>query len=281
MTETKSSKADLFQSYMSAANKFPLFSKEEEKKLTEEYFSSKNEELRIKLINHNLRLVAKIALEYRFAYSYLMDLVQEGNIGLIKSVEKFDPFLGVPFASYAGQWIRAFILRFLINNAKLVKIGTTNSQRKMFFNLAKEKARLEAAGIEITDANIAEHFNVSEKEVVEMNQRMDSDKSLSLDEENKCELPFDSDGVIQPDALYEREEYQALLHAKLDEYREKLVKKDAKLKLLVFDLRIMADEPEKFQVIADREDVRVSKQYVQQVDLEIKKELTSYLRKFA
>ncbi len=114
----------------------------------------------------NLRLVVKIAYEYKRAYRNMMDLVQEGNIGLMQAVKRFDPHRGVKLSSYSAWWIRAYILRFILNNWRLVKLGTTQAQRKLFFNLNKERARLAAMGIEPTHEEIAKRLEVDTKTCV-------------------------------------------------------------------------------------------------------------------
>src|SRR4029078_8829639 len=131
------------------------------------------------LVTSNLRLVVKIAYDYRRAYRHVMDLIQEGDIGLRQAVKRYDPYKGVKLSSYAAWWIRAYILRFILNNWRLVKLGTTQAQRKLFFNLNKEKPKLAALGIEPTAAEIANRLHVEEKEVVEMDRRLaQSEKSL-------------------------------------------------------------------------------------------------------
>src|SRR5207249_8461462 len=132
------------------------------------------------LVTANLRLVVLIAREYQRAFQNLLDLVQEGNIGLMEAVKKFDPYRGVRFPSYAVWWIRAYIIRFIMNNFRMVKVGTTQAQRRLFFNLQKEKQRLEAEGFEITPKLIARRLDVKPSEVIEMEQRM-SGRDLSVD----------------------------------------------------------------------------------------------------
>ena len=127
----------------------------------------------------NLRLVVKIAYEYRRAYKNIMDLVQEGNIGLMQAVKRYDPYRGVKLSSYAAWWIRAYILRFILNNWRLVKLGTTQAQRKLFFNLNKEKARALGDGHRAHAAEIAKQLNVEEQDVTDMDVRLSSsEKSL-------------------------------------------------------------------------------------------------------
>src|SRR5207248_2829576 len=127
-----------------------------------------------------LRLVVKIAYEYRRAYRNLMDLIQEGNIGLMQAVKRYDPYRGVKLSSYAAWWIRAYILRFILNNWRLVKLGTTQAQRKLFFNLNKEKQRLLSLGVDPSSAELAKRLDVPESEVTEMDRRL-SGADVSLD----------------------------------------------------------------------------------------------------
>src|SRR5206468_6701404 len=124
-------------------------------------------------ITANLRLVVKIAHEYRRAHRTLLDLVQEGNLGLLQAVRKYDPYRGVKLSSYAAWWIRAYILKFILNNWRLVKIGTTQAQRKLFFNLRKEKEKLEQLGFAPEHRLLAERLDVTETEVAEMERRLE------------------------------------------------------------------------------------------------------------
>ena len=106
-------------------------------------------------------LVVRIALSFRRAARNLLDLIQEGNIGLLQAIQRFDPELGVRLPTYAAWWIRAYMVKFLLDNVRLVRVGTTNARRKLLRNLRKEKARLEAAGFEVGPKLLAEHFGVS------------------------------------------------------------------------------------------------------------------------
>ena len=143
------------------------------------FLQTQDPALAAQLVTANLRLVVKIAYEYRRAYKNIMDLVQEGNIGLMQAVKRYDPYRGVKLSSYAAWWIRAYILRFILNNWRLVKLGTTQAQRKLFFNLRKKRAELVAMGIDPTDAEVAKQLNVPESDVAEMDVRLQSsEKSL-------------------------------------------------------------------------------------------------------
>ena len=167
--------------YMRDVNRYSLLSTAEEKALAVKYFDDGDLDAARELVTANLRLVVKIAYNYRQAYKNLLDLVQEGNIGLMQAVKKYDPYKGVKLSSYAAWWIRAYMLRFILNNHRLVKVGTTQAQRKLFFNLQKEKARLGAMGIEATADVIAKNLKVPEKDVVSMDMRLSSgDASLDV-----------------------------------------------------------------------------------------------------
>ena len=128
----------------------------------------------------NLRLVVKIAMEYRRAWTNVLDLIQEGNVGLVQAVQRFDPFQGTQLSSYAAYWIRAYILKYLIDNIRLVRLGTSRAQRKLFFRLNKEKRELERQGFEAGPKLLAERLDVSEADVIDMEQRL-AESDLSMD----------------------------------------------------------------------------------------------------
>ena len=163
---------DPLSTYMSETRRYPLLTPEEERSLAIKLVEHGDTTAARKLIEANLRLVVKIAYEYRRAHRNLLDLVQEGNIGLIQAVGKFDPHRGVKLSSYAAFWIRAYILKFILNNWRLVKIGTTQAQRKLFFNLRKEREKLEQLGFQPSSALLAEKLDVPEKDVIEMERRL-------------------------------------------------------------------------------------------------------------
>ena len=178
--EAALSRSDPLQAYLREVQRHALLTLDEEKELTQRYAKTQDVRTAARLVTSNLRLVVKLAYEYRRAYKNIMDLIQEGNIGLMQAVKRYDPYRGVKLSSYAAWWIRAYILRFILNNWRLVKLGTTQAQRKLFFNLNKEKAKLAALGIEPTAAEIALRLHVEEKEVVEMDRRLSSGEA-SLD----------------------------------------------------------------------------------------------------
>jgi RNA polymerase sigma-32 factor len=143
---------DPLSAYLREVQRHPLLAPEETQSLAEKFVKTQDSVAAARLVTSNLRLVVKIAYEYRRAYKNIMDLIQEGNIGLMQAVKRYDPYRGVKLSSYAAWWIRAYILRFILNNWRLVKLGTTQAQRKLFFNLRKKRAELQALGIDPTNA---------------------------------------------------------------------------------------------------------------------------------
>jgi RNA polymerase sigma-32 factor len=173
-------RADALQRYMAEVSRHPLLSREEEHDLAVKFRQTHDPEIAYRLVTANLRLVVKIAHEYRRAAFNLLDLIQEGNVGLMHAVQKYDPFRGVKLSSYAAWWIRAYILRYLMDNWRMVKLGTTQAQRKLFFNLRKEQERLLNQGFEAAPKLLAEKLDVSEQDVREMDQRLSNDE-FSID----------------------------------------------------------------------------------------------------
>ena len=273
------SRSDPLSAYMREVQRHALLSPDEEHRLAVSY--QKNPEdltAAARLVTANLRLVVKIAYEYRRAYKNMMDLIQEGNIGLMQAVKKYDPYRGVKLSSYAAWWIRAYMLRFILNNWRLVKLGTTQAQRKLFFNLSKEKARLSALGIEPTDAEIAKRLNVAESEVAEMDKRLSrSDASLDAsvgesDGRSVSRVELMPSLNSTPDQIAEGAELSEMLQGRLSEFREKLTGKD----IIIFDKRVVADEPLTLQELGD--EFGVSRERVRQLEARLTGKLRDYLK---
>ena len=271
-------RVDALQAYMREVQRHPLLSTDEEHKLAIEYTQGQSADVAARLITANLRLVVKIAYEYRRAYRNMMDLVQEGNIGLMQAVKRYDPYRGVKLSSYAAWWIRAYMLRFILNNWRLVKVGTTQAQRKLFFNLSKEKARLTAMGIEPSHAEIAKRLNVSESEVTEMDRRLArADASLDAtvneaDGRSTTRLELMPSGNATPDQIAEGSELSELLQNELEVFRKTLTGKD----IDIFDKRIVADEPLTLQELGDG--FGVSRERVRQLESRLMGKLREHLR---
>jgi RNA polymerase sigma-32 factor len=271
-------KFDALQAYMREVQRHPLLSADEEHTLAVQYQKTEDRDVAARLVTANLRLVVKIAYEYRRAYRNMMDLVQEGNIGLMQAVKRYDPYRGVKLSSYAAWWIRAYMLRFILNNWRLVKVGTTQAQRKLFFNLNKEKARLTAMGIEPSHAEIAKRLNVAESEVTEMDRRLArADASLDAtvneaDGRSTTRLELMPSSNATPDQIAEGSEFSELLHAQLNEFRTTLSGKDIE----IFDKRVVADEPLTLQELGDQ--FGVSRERVRQLEARLMGKLREHLR---
>jgi RNA polymerase sigma-32 factor len=271
---------DALQTYLREVQRHPLLSPEETQALAVKFLESQDPALAARLVTANLRLVVKIAYEYRRAYKNIMDLIQEGNIGLMQAVKRYDPYRGVKLSSYAAWWIRAYILRFILNNWRLVKLGTTQAQRKLFFNLRKKRSELQALGIDPTNAEIAKQLEVPESEVEEMDARLQaSEKSLDApvgDSEGRAIAKVDMmpSAVEGPEALMADGELQALLKEKLAEFRRTLEGKDKEL--AIFDERLVADEPLTLQELGDR--FGISRERVRQLEQRLTGRLREYLR---
>jgi RNA polymerase sigma-32 factor len=271
---------DPLSAYLREVQKHPLLSPEETQSLAEKFVQGQDPRVAARLVTSNLRLVVKIAYEYRRAYKNIMDLIQEGNIGLMQAVKRYDPYRGVKLSSYAAWWIRAYILRFILNNWRLVKLGTTQAQRKLFFNLRKKRAELQALGVDPTNAEIAKQLNVPENEVAEMDVRLQaSEKSLDApigDGEGRATAKIDTmpSMVEGPEGLLADSELQGLLKEKLASFRETLAGKDKEL--AIFDERLVADEPLTLQELGDR--FGISRERVRQLEQRLTGRLRDYLR---
>ncbi len=271
---------DALSAYLREVQRHPLLSAEETHTLAEQFVTKQDAAVAARLVTANLRLVVKIAYEYRRAYRNIMDLIQEGNIGLMQAVKRYDPYRGVKLSSYAAWWIRAYILRFILNNWRLVKLGTTQAQRKLFFNLRKKRAELQAMGIDPTNAEIAKQLNVPESEVAEMDVRLQaSEKSLDApigDGEGRATAKIDTmpSMVEGPEALMADSELQGLLKEKLGSFRETLTGKEKEL--AIFDERLVSDEPLTLQELGDR--FGISRERVRQLEQRLTGRLREYLR---
>jgi RNA polymerase sigma-32 factor len=270
-------KRDPLQAYMQEARRYPLLTPEEEHALAVKLFEHGDTVAARKLVEANLRLVVKIAYEYRRAHKNLLDLVQEGNIGLIQAVRKFDPYRGVKLSSYGAFWIRAYILKFILNNWRLVKIGTTQAQRKLFFNLRKEKERLEHLGFQPTTALLAENLQVTEKEVEEMDKRLSSpeaslDAPVSADDDGaRTRLDYLPSDDARPDVVVEQNEFAALLREKLETFAQTLEGREQ----TIFRERWLTDAPKTLQEIGD--EYGVSRERARQLEKRLLGRLRKYL----
>ncbi len=265
------------QRYLAEIRRFPVLSREEEHKLAVDYKEYGNLEAAYKLVMGNLRLVVMIAREYQKAFKNLLDLIQEGNMGLMEAVKNFDPYRGVRFPSYAVWWIRAYIIRYIMSDWRMVKIGTTQAQRKLFFNLQKEKEKLEAEGITPGPKLLAQRLNVKENEVIEMEQRLGS-RDLSVDVpigegDEATLLNFLPDDKQSPEEQIAETQYRELLREKMAQFAQGLKDKE----LVIYQERLLNEDPLTLREIGEK--YGISRERVRQIEERVKKKLKTYLSK--
>ena len=276
---TSLARQDPLASYMAEVTKHPLLTREEEVALARTYRDTGDVKAAYKLVASNLRLVVKLAHEYHRNPLALLDLIQEGNIGLMQAVKKFDPERGVKLSSYAAWWIRAYILRYIMDNWKMVKLGTTEAQRKLFFKLRQEQERLLKQGVEVTPKLLAERLNVTEQDVIDMDQRLGNDE-VSIDapvpgsEDEKTSrgdrlLP---NNAIGADEALGNKELRELFRTKLAKFSEQLSEKDR----YIFEKRLTSDEPMTLQDIGSH--YGVSRERARQLEAALMDRMRKYMR---
>jgi RNA polymerase sigma-32 factor len=275
---------DPLRAYMAEVQRHPVLSREEEHALAVRYRDTGDLDAAYKLVASNLRLVVKIAHEYRRTAFQLLDLVQEGNMGLMQAVKKYDPMKGVKLSSYAAWWIRAYIIRFIMENWRLVKLGTTQAQRKLFFNLGKEREKLLARGIEPTPRLLAKNLQVEEHEVEEMSARMAGD-DVSLDapigpdddDARQTRLDrFADGGAASPDDRIGDDQLRRLFREKLDAFARTITDEKERY---IFEHRLLPPEgtaPLTLQEVGDR--FRLTRERARQIEAKLTGRLREYLR---
>ncbi|MDH3356764.1 MAG: RNA polymerase factor sigma-32 [Desulfobacteraceae bacterium] len=276
-SDTALVKFDPLQRYLAEISKYKLLTREQEIELGKRVQEEGDTEAAYVLVTANLRLVVKIALEFQRVWMQnLLDLIQEGNIGLMQAVKKFDPYKNVKFSYYASFWIKAYILKFIMDNWRLVKIGTTQGQRKLFFKLKKEKQKLIDQGFDPKPKLLSERLGVSEREIVDMDQRLDGwDVSLDAplkDDSDAGRIEFLSSEIESTEDQVAKKEIETLLHNKIDEFKKTMTERE----LEIFEKRIFADSPATLQDIGDR--YGISRERVRQVEKNIIKKLRVFFK---
>jgi len=247
-----------------------------EQELARQYRDRGDTEAARRLITANLRLVVKLALMYRRAFRNVWDLIQEGNIGLMEALKRYDPEQKVRFSTYAAWWIKAYMLKYLLDNHRLVRVGTTNARRKLLYNLRKEQRKLAAEGIQATPKLLAERFGVSEEDVVEVDKALSS-RDVSVD------APLGEDSrrtfaeVLPAEQVSVEEQVSvAELREKVDRALEAFKKTVGPRDRALIELRLAADEPVTLQELGNR--FGVTREAMRQAENKLKKKLAVYLR---
>ena len=261
--------------YLQEISQYKLLSREETAELAIRYQENQDPEAAYQLVTANLRLVVKVAMDFqKYWMQNFLDLIQEGNVGLVQAVKKFDPYRGVKFSYYAAYWIRAYILKSIMDNWRLVKIGTTQAQRKLFFSLNKERKLLEAQGFKPEPKLLAERLNVKESEVIEMSQRMGgNDLSLEApvrDDSNEEQKDFLAHQGPSIEEIVAATEVKAKVTEVLDKLRKNLNDKE---KAILKD-RLLNDEPLTLQTIADK--FGISRERVRQIEANLLNKMRSF-----
>jgi RNA polymerase sigma-32 factor len=249
---------------------------EEEYELARKQFDEGDVGAAHRLVTSNLRLVVKIANDFRQAQLNLLDLIQEGNYGLMQAVKRFNPYKGVKLSSYAAWWIRAYILKYIMDNKSQVRIGTTADQRKLYYNLEKTARKLLQEYDHVDAKLLADHLNVREKDVLEMQARLAA-PDVSLD----APLGEESEGVSRvallpaetetADEQLANDEVRRIFAEHLEDFRKILKGRD----LEVFDARLMAEDPLTLQDLGDK--YGITRERARQIEARILEKLRSFV----
>ena len=271
-----SNKTDLLSYYLAEVRQYPLLDPAEEKELAIRYQDHGDPDAAHQLVTANLRLVVKLAFQYHRQWSNVLDLIQEGNVGLVEALSRYDPYRGIRFSSYAQYWIRAMILRFLMDNYRMVRLGSTRHGRKLFFQLQKERDRLIQAGVQPSTLALAEALNVPEQEVINVHQHL-SAPALSL------HSPIGGEGRVldemvsdknsrDPETLTASGEVGSIVKEKLNIFSTTL--KDDR-EHAIWDRRMTSNDPESLSSLGKH--FGVSKERIRQIEERIKGRLKVYL----
>ena len=271
-----SRKGDLLAYYLAEVRRYPLLDPAEENELAKRYVEEGDTEAAHRLVTANLRLVVKLAFQYHRQWSNVLDLIQEGNVGLVEALSRYDPYRGVRFSSYAQYWIRAMILRFLMDNYRLVRLGSTRHGRKLFFQLQKERDRLIKEGINPSTAALAERLEVPEQEVIDVDRQLAA-PAMSLhapvgDAEGRALEEMVGGDSRDPADAVERGELGSLVKEHLDAFARDLTDERERI---IWVQRLTSSDPRSLADIG--EEFGVSKERIRQVEARIKKRLKVYL----
>ena len=266
---------DPFYAYLQEVRKYPALTEEEEKELAIRYKETGDLESAYKLTTANLMLVIKIAMTFKREWQNLMDLIQEGNVGLMKAVKNFDPFRGVRLSTYATWWIKSYILKHILDNWRLVRVGTTNARRKLLFNLKKEKEKLEREGFDPTTKLLAERFGVEETEVIDVSASIGA-MDVSID------TPAHPDSTMTPaqtlsqggksvEENVELQQFRQILNENIENFKGGLNPNEIE----ILEKRILSEDPLSLQEIGDQRGV--TREAVRQAEQRLLKKFKTYI----
>lgn len=267
--------ADPLQMYISKIKQYKPLTREEESKLAQLYQETGDKDAALTLVTSNLMLVVKIAFEFRSQFQNMLDLIQEGNYGLMRAVRKFSPFKGARLSTYAGYWIRAYILKYLLDNWRLVRVGTTNVRRKLLYNLRSLEEKLKSEGIEAGPKLLAERFGATEADVIAIQQSLGaSDTSIHQPVEEGSNRQVLDTLPAQNEDIADSMGYDQIM----GRFREAVDKFKTNLKpsdLTLLEKRILADDPLTLREIGDIHGV--TREAIRQAEGRLLKKLKAYL----
>lgn len=265
---------DPIQAYINEARAYPELTSEEEFSLAVKFKKEGDTKAAYKLVTSNLMLVVKIAMKFKREFQNMLDLIQEGNTGLMYAVKKFDPLKGIRLPAYASWWIKAYILKYLLDNWRLVKVGTTNTRRKLLYNLQKEKDRLLAEGFSPTPKLLAARFDVSPEEIVDVDKSLGAsdislDKPTGEGDRDTLVNIFHGPGESVEDDVINRH-FFSHVRENISSFKVSLKESDRD----ILENRILSEDPDTLQVIADR--FGITREAIRQAE----KRLFDRLKKF-
>ncbi len=265
---------DVLNAYLNQVRKYEVLTQDEEQQLAIQYQETGDPSAVYKLITSNLKVVVQVAMRFKREWENLMDLIQEGNVGLMHAIKNFDPFRGVRLPAYATWWIKAYMLKYILDNWRLVRVGTTNSRRKLLYNLTKEKEKLEREGYAPTTKLLAERFNVTERDVIDVETSLGAaDMSMDTptnDENSLTPSQYLTQGS-HPEIEVEKNQFFDLLREKVAEFS-----KTAKpMEKSIIENRVLSDNPQSLQEIGDAH--KVTREAVRQAEQRLLKKLRAFL----
>ena len=271
-------RVDILTAYLNEIRQYENLSENEEQELAVKLRETNDSDAAYRLTTSHLMLVVRIAMTFRRQWQNMMDLIQEGNIGLLKAVKKFDPFRGVRLSSYATWWIRSYILKYMLDNWRLVRVGTTNNRRKLLYNLRKEKENLENQGFTPTPKLLAEHFGVTESDVIDVQASLgvvdiSVDTPMRAGEETTPDMFLADHGAMSPEENAEQNQFLESLKQEIDSFRKELKPIEQK----ILSERILSETPRSLQEIGD--DQNVTREAIRQTEQRILRKFKTYITK--
>ncbi|MBT6296444.1 MAG: RNA polymerase factor sigma-32 [Nitrospina sp.] len=269
---------DILTAYLNEIRQYENLTENEEQELAIKLRETNDSDAAYRLTTSHLMLVVRIAMTFRRQWQNMMDLIQEGNIGLLKAVKKFDPFRGVRLSSYATWWIRSYILKYMLDNWRLVRVGTTNNRRKLLYNLRKEKEKLENQGFTPTPKLLAEHFGVEESDVIDVQASLGAgdisvDTPMREGEEATPDMFLADHGAISPEENAEQNQFLESLKQEINSFKKELKPIEQK----ILSERILSETPRSLQEIGN--DQNITREAIRQTEQRILKKFKTYITK--